>query len=164
MSEGLRPSVVVAVLALSTAAVLACSSSSSRPAAPAALTAFPGDYRSWKKLNRAPILREAEREARDLFANPVAFGKEGDTFPVGSVLVKEERALQADPGGQLRPGDATRLSVMFKVGQGSMTGWSFKAFDPATRKELPRERVDPDGCYFCHADASARDYVFSTVK
>ena len=52
---------------------------------------------------------------------------------------------------------------MFKVGKGDTSGWAFKAFDPENRREFPRDRVDPDGCYFCHADAQARDYVFTKV-
>jgi hypothetical protein len=127
-------------------------------------TAFPSEYRSWRKLNAAPIIRDAERQARDLYANETAFHKDGGSFAVGSILVKEERGLQVDPGGRLKPGDVIRVSVMFKVGQGATSGWSFKAFDPGTRQEVPRDRIDPDGCYYCHADASARDYVYSEVK
>jgi len=122
---------------------------------------FPGEYRNWKKINASTIMREAEREARDLYANQVALGRKGKEFPVGSVLVKEERMLAVSPSGQLRPGDVFRVSVMFKIGTGDMKGWKFAAFDPATQKELPRDRVDPDGCYFCHTDAEQNDYVFS---
>jgi hypothetical protein len=75
--------------------------------------------------------------------------------------VKEEFLLQPDVGGQLRVGDTSRVSVMFKVGRGDTSGWAFKAFDPETRRELPRDRVDPDGCYFCHADRRDHDYVFT---
>lgn len=127
-------------------------------------TAFPAEYRSWRKLNSQPIIRDVEREARDLYANEIALTKQGNSFPVGSILVKEEKNLRIGTSGRLEPGDVMRISVMFKVGQGATTGWSFKAFDPNTREEIPRERVDPDGCYFCHADASARDYVFTEVK
>ncbi|MBM4395241.1 MAG: cytochrome P460 family protein [Deltaproteobacteria bacterium] len=125
-------------------------------------TSFPSDYRAWKKLNAAIIIREAEREARDLYANPTAAGRKSGSYPVGSVLVKEERMVSVDPGGQLRPGDLFRVSVMYKIGTGDMSGWKFRAFDPATREELPRDRIDPDGCYFCHADARQNDYVFSS--
>jgi len=52
---------------------------------------------------------------------------------------------------------------MFKVGQGQTSGWAFKAFDPATGREMPRDKVDPDGCYFCHADVAGQDYVFTRV-
>lgn len=142
----------------------ACSGGGTRGSSGVEETPFPTDYRSWTKLNQTTILREAEREARDLYANDVALRRQGGAFPIGSVLVKEERTLNADPGGQLRPGDLFRVSVMFKIGKGDTSGWKFRAFDPTTREELPRDRVDPDGCYFCHADAQSNDYVFSKLR
>ena len=144
------------------ACALACSHRETRQETAAeGQTAFPAQYRAWKKVG-GPIVREAEKEVRDLYANEVAVHRSGSSFPVGSILVKEERVLNADPSGSLKPGDLSRISVMFKVGGGSTSGWSFKAFDPATHKELPRDRVDPDGCYFCHADGKDNDYVFTT--
>ena len=128
-------------------------------------TSFPEEYRKWKKVTSTPILHENEKESWEIYANPVAVSNADPTsYPVGSVLVKEERRLVSDPSGHLKPRDLFRISVMFKVGGGQMSGWSFKAFDPATKKEFNRETVDPDGCYFCHADAKARDYVFSSLK
>lgn len=127
---------------------------------------FPEGYRSWKKVNRAPIIRETERQARDIYANEVALHREGGDadFPVGSILVKEERILAQDPSGQLVPRDAFRVSVMFKARMGEGSRWAFKAFDPASLSEMPLDRVDPEGCYFCHADARERDYVFSDIR
>lgn len=128
-------------------------------------TAFPVGYTEWVKLNATPLMVEGSRSARNLYANPTALSREkrDAPFPLGSVLVKEERNLVVDAQGQARPGEVFRVSVMFKVGQGQASGWSFKAFDPATRKEMPRDKVDPDGCYFCHADVAAQDYVFTQV-
>jgi len=157
---------VAAVIGL--ALIGACSRAevaSKGPDQAASETAFPSGYRSWKRLNPQPILREADRVARDLFANEVALHRDAaGRFPVGSVLVKEERELTESPGGQLVPRDVVRVAVMFKVGKGEMEGWSFKAYDPATGREFPKDRVDPDGCYFCHSDARERDFVFSDVR
>jgi len=162
----LRRILAAAGLLAITGPLAACSSGGARGSAPGSdQTAFPSDYRAWKKLNASVILREAEREARDLYANDVALQRgTAASYPVGSILVKEERALNADPGGQLRPGDLLRVSVMFKIGMGDMSGWKFRAFDPATHDELPRDRIDPDGCYFCHADAQGNDYVFTKLN
>lgn len=146
--------------------VAACSGGQSRStsAGDDDATGFPRGYASWTKLNDGPLYLEAEKSARNLFANPMALAHQGGSpFPLGAVLVKEERSLEADPQGRLRVGDVFRVSVMFKVGKGDTSGWAFKAFDPETRREFPRDRVDPDGCYFCHADAQARDYVFTKV-
>lgn len=155
-------------------AVFACVVGCSQPAAkgdkPASPeTAFPANYTAWKKVNASPIIREGEQQVRNLYANDVALSRSGPSpaFPIGSILVKEERQL-LNEGGKVRPGDVYRVSVMFKVGKrvGNevMAGWSFKAFDPLTKQEFPKDRVDPDGCYFCHADAGQRDYVYSDVR
>ncbi len=144
----------------------ACSRTEVRQAVPQGeQTGYPSGYASWKRLNPEPIIREGDRVARNLFANEAALHRDpSGVFPVGAVLVKEERALAPDPSGRLAPRDIVRVSVMFKVGRGQTDGWAFKAFDPATGQEFPRDRVDPDGCYFCHADARDRDYVFSDVR
>lgn len=136
-----------------------------QPEAPSGELVFPSGYTSWKKINPQPIIRENDRVARDLFANETALHRDAfGHFPVGTILVKEERSLAADPSGRLVPRDVFRISVMYKVGKGEMDGWAFKAFDPATGQEFPHDRVDPDGCYFCHADARDNDYVFSEVR
>ncbi len=144
----------------------ACSRAEVRqPAPPAGETDYPSGYASWKKINPEPIVREGDKVVRNLFANEAALHRDAaGRFPVGAVLVKEERSLAADPAGRLVPRDVFRVSVMFKVGKGQMDGWAFKAFDPSTGQEFPRDRVDPDGCYFCHADARDSDYVFSDVR
>jgi len=153
---------------LAAACLAGCSQAPTRKAEnPSDTTNYPETYTSWAKLNDAPIFLESEKTARNLYVNSTALanaGGDGSAFPIGSVLVKEERFLEANPQGRLKVGDVYRVSVMFKVGRGETSGWAFKAFDPQTRKEFPRDRVDPDGCYFCHADASARDYVFTRVR
>lgn len=161
----LAPFVLLAVVVA--ASLPGCSGSQARKAeTPSSPSGWPDGYTSWKKLNDEPIILDAEKAARNLFINNVALSRQGgdsSPFPVGSVLVKEERFLEANPQGRLRVGDVFRVSVMFKVGRGETSGWAFKAFDPENRREFPRDRVDPDGCYFCHADASARDYVFTKI-
>jgi len=156
------------VIAFLTVSVCGCSGSQDRGAENRFdVSAWPEGYTTWTRLNDAPIYLETERTARNLYVNATAQARssgEGGPFPVGSVLVKEERRLEANPQGRLRLGDIFRVSVMFKVGKGETSGWAFKAFDPQNHKEFGRDRVDPDGCYFCHADASARDYVFSKVR
>jgi hypothetical protein len=146
--------------------VSACSGGQSRstPAGTDDGTGFPRGYAQWTKLNAAPLYLESEKAARNLFANTTALAhRGGGPYPLGSVLVKEERSLEADPQGRLRVGDVFRVSLMVKVGKGDTSGWAFRAYDPETRREFPRDRVDPDGCYFCHADAQARDYVFTKI-
>ncbi len=153
---------------ITTASLCGCSGPQDRRAENRAETSpWPEDYTTWTRLNDAPIFLESERTARNLYVNATALarsGGDGASFPVGSILVKEEHRLVANPQGRLKVGDVFRVSVMFKVGRGETSGWAFKAFDPQTRREFPRDRVDPDGCYFCHADASARDYVFSRIR
>lgn len=155
--------IVGAVAASLTALLVSCSAGERLDAVARASdqTAFPTGFRQWHKLNRETIVHETEREARDLYFNDIAMNSTGPEYPPGSVLVKEEFGLRPDVGGQLRVGDPSRISVMFKVGRGNTSGWAFKAFDPETRSELPRDRVDPDGCYFCHADRRDHDYVFT---
>ena len=77
------------------AAVPGCAGSSmSDPQVAADRADFPTGYRSWKKINRVPIIRETERQARDIYANEVALHRSrGKDFPVGSILVKEERIM-----------------------------------------------------------------------
>lgn len=146
--------------------VWACSKPQVQPESPPPTElSFPANYRSWKRLNPSPIIRETEKIARDLYANEIALHRDqSGRFPVGSILVKEERELSEDVGGRLQPKDVIRVSVMFKVGRGPTEGWAFKAFDPETRQEFPKDKVDPEGCYFCHTDARDNDYVFSEVK
>jgi len=159
------PVAAIPLLAVLVAAVLpSCSGSQSRGSVPSDGTEWPQNYTSWKRLNEAPILLESEKTARNILVNQVVLSHRKDgsaAYPIGAVLVKEEMHLEADPQGRLRPGEVFRVSVMFKVGRGDTSGWAFKAFDPKTKREFPRDRVDPDGCYFCHADAKAGDYVFS---
>lgn len=126
-------------------------------------TAFPTGYKAWRKLNTEPVKHEAENSSRDIFANDVAVHRRGPSFPIGSILVKEEHLLTDELSRNLSAGDVFRVSVMFKVGRGNTSGWSFKAFDPATGEEFSKDSVDPDGCYYCHVDAQERDYVFWNV-
>jgi hypothetical protein len=163
------PVAAILVLAVLVAASLpGCSGSQSRTSTgPSHGTGWPDNYTSWTRLNDAPIFLETEKAARNVYANAAAQARlatGSGPYPVGSVLVKEERLLEANPQGRLRVGDVFRVSVMFKVGRDETSGWAFRAFDPQTHREFPREKVDPDGCYFCHADASARDYVFSRIR
>lgn len=127
---------------------------------------FPSGYQTWKKINVEPIIRENETLAWNIYANDIALSKTGNEFPIGSVLVKEERQLVEDVGGQKKPRDVQRVSVMFKLGSASSPTqtWRFMAFDPVTKAEMPRDKVDPEGCQFCHADAKDRDYVFSNIR
>lgn len=163
----IRPS-LSGILFVAMLGAAGCSGSGTRGDGVVPDPAFPRGYTSWKKINAAPIVREGEQMVRELYANDVAQkrGGPGATFPLGAVLVKEERALVND-AGKPRPGDLVRISVMSKVGnkvgEGAVGGWTFKAYDPSTMREFNRDRVDPDGCYFCHADAAARDYVYSDL-
>jgi len=126
---------------------------------------FPEGYSQWKRINPALIIRENERQARNIYVNEVALQRKHESdFPMGSILVKEERILSQDPSGQLVPRDVFRVSVMFKSRMGEGSRWAFKAFDPQTMREMTLDQVDPEGCYFCHADAHERDYVFSDIR
>jgi len=119
--------------------------------------AFPFNYLSWKRLNPQPIQREGL--TRNIFANEVALhkGSQGK-FAVGSVLVKEDR--RSSELGQPK----VVVQVMSKVASGGYEGWIYKAFDGETRKELPADKVDIEGCYYCHINAKEKDFVFSDVK
>jgi hypothetical protein len=118
---------------------------------------FPFNYSSWKRLNPQPIQRDGL--TRNLFANEVALHKGAQgKFALGSVLVKEDR----------RTSDSAQpkvvVQVMSKVASGGRDGWIYKAFDGETRKELPPDKMDIEGCYYCHVDAREKDFVFSDVK
>ena len=165
-AQTLRTLVLVGVLSAFVSGSSHCAGSQvDRSLAAAESAEFPEGYRDWKRINNAPIIRESERQARDIFANETALHRSsGGDFHVGSILVKEERILAQDPAGQLVPRDAFRVSVMFKARMGDGSRWAFKAFDPVSGQEMPLDQVDPEGCYFCHADAQARDYVFSDIR
>jgi len=118
---------------------------------------FPYNYSSWKRLNPQPIEREGL--LRNLFANEVALHKDAHgKFTVGSVLVKEDTrtSVLAQP--------KVVVQVMTKVASGGRDGWIYQAFDGETEKELPPEKVDLDGCYYCHVQAKDKDFVFSDVR
>jgi len=69
-------------------------------------TSFPSSYADWVRLNQSPLMVEGARTARNLYANPTALSREraDGPFPLGSILVKEERTLVVDAQGQARPG------------------------------------------------------------
>jgi hypothetical protein len=143
--------------------VAGCSGSARKADGVAGSTGYPEGYTGWRKLNRDPIVMEGDRTARHLFANEIALhGDQGSpAFPVGSILVKQEHTLDADTG---LPAEAFRVSVMAKVDGAGGPRWVFKAYDPDSRREFPPDRVDPEGCYFCHVDAADRDYVFTSIR
>ena len=126
-----------------------------------ASSGYPQGYQHWRKLG-GPFKRGMS--FRVIYANPVALTRTGKTFPVGSVLVKEELTVTHKAGTEL-PGSPFRLSVMRKVGMapGAHDGWSFEAYDPNTKKRIPKEVLDTEGCYLCHMQKADSDLVFSRI-
>jgi hypothetical protein len=133
-----------------------------RPSTPAAAAPLPGlpaytaGYRSWQKVNRAPIPPRRDGDAHLGTKNVYASRRPVDRrYPYGTVIVKEA----------MRPG--TRfvglIAVMRKVRGASrrnndwvMIEWVRDARS-ARFGEIARGQV----CYACHVGARANDYVFT---
>ena len=119
---------------------------------------YPVGYQKWHKI-AGPLKRNGK--FRYIYANDIATHKEGAKFPVGSVLIKEERAMITTSQGTTI-GQVIQIDVMRKIGPSpnAIDGWSFEAYEPVTHKKLD---IDPQGCLVCHGDKASNDYVFSHI-
>ena len=108
------------------------------------------NYRSWKPLSDAPMIRGGDGVQWALFGVPSASFQNG-RFSPGTILVKEVRAIT--PSGSA--GELVRLAVMKKGRDGL---WSYEAY---SGKGLEKDSsIDTDGCTLCHEDKSEDDFTF----
>ena len=138
-----------------TSFVLACSPGLPRnggpdpkPETPTVDEGFPKGWSQWAKFNDAPIVREAEGEARDLHYNPKAAGTPTGPMAEGTVLVKAHYALHNGGKGALK-----HLSTMIK----GAAGWTYGVYTAEGKKKT----FNKDGCALCHTQRADNDFVFS---
>ncbi len=120
--------------------LLACGGSGEHRAGrpPTADPLFPTNYASWTS---------GPREVRDQHSGEV---RRHYRSPNGAVLVKVHQA----PSNDL----VTQIDVRRRAEPGSgFEGWSYLAFDPATRRQ---RSVDAEVCHLCHSTAP-RDGTFT---
>jgi len=126
------------------------------------------NYKSWTKIHNQPItgdhtgflggLHRGESGVRQVFVNDiglsVATGSGPYSYPVGTVIAKEQYKDQAALDGGKNPG----LTVMVKVSDNAenpVENWAWSRGYNATAK------VDDAFCSSCHTIAAGSDYAFS---
>ncbi|MGM0575461.1 MAG: cytochrome P460 family protein [Myxococcota bacterium] len=110
---------------------------------------YPDDYKSWKHVNDAPIVREDEGIVREIYTLPAP------ELGQGTVIVKEQYRLA--PGGG--KGDMEFVGVMRRTGADVNNGWVFQAFDPSTKREAAA--MDSTACVGCHTLQEGNDFLFT---
>ena len=119
---------------------------------------YPTGYIHWHKV-AGPLRRGSQY--RTIYANDLAYARTGKEFPVGTVLVREDRQVVIANGVETM-GPPTDILVMRKVGPAAPDtgGWSFEAYDPTTKKHSAK---DTTGCIACHIPFAKNDYVHSNL-
>jgi len=90
-----------------------------------------------------------------------AFGKPNATYPVGSIIVKEKKALEyrsaTQPGEWSKPNDGVGGMIKRPSGYDPAHGdWEYFYFEDATKVESGKM----NSCIQCHDGAAGKDYVF----
>ena len=129
----------------------------------------PADYRQWVFLTSSLDLNYNTAAAPDhhmldnVFVDPKAYDaflKTG-TWPVGTVMVKENRIAQSagtlSKAGQFQT-DVMNLEIHIKDGTRFAGKWSF--FVSADGKAAGRLMPQSASCYSCHQDHGAVDTTF----
>jgi len=126
------------------------------PKAPPGVPGFVAGYRSWTKLNDAPIPpRDADPHngTKDVYVSreQLANGR----YPRGTVVVKEASRPGADFIGL--------IAVMRKVpgADPAHNNWVFVEFTRDARNERFQEIASGAVCWSCHMGALDNDYVFT---
>jgi hypothetical protein len=127
-----------------------------KPKAPPGVPGFVAGYRTWVKLNDAPIPprdSDPHNGTKDVFASRerLANGR----FPVGTIVVKEA----ARPGA-----DFIGLIAIMRKQRGAdpaHNDWLFVEYTRDGRKEEFAELASGAVCYGCHVGAEETDYVFT---
>jgi hypothetical protein len=110
-------------------------------------------YAAWPKLNATPIRggSAAHRGVKQVYASK---RRRGARFPVGTIVVKT-----ATPPGRRW---LSLVATMRRVRGTANGGWRWEEFtrtSPSAR--FTRVSFPESGCAACHAQAKARDYVFT---
>lgn len=163
-----------ATVAAAVLAVAACASPGAPMKAPPkdGELALPADYRSWPRFLPS-IDKEATKQVRDIYMNPVAKGASPDKgFPNGTQMVMEIYSARTqadgtplkDAGGRLVKGELSSIFVM-----GKDAGWG-QDVDPALRNgnwvyaayKADRSAGGPpaSACRSCHLPLASKDFVF----
>jgi hypothetical protein len=117
------------------------------------LPAYTAGYKSWFKVNRAPIpprrTGDAHSGTKDVYASKRI---RGSRYPAGTVIVKEIR----------RGGAVTVVAVMRKIRGFSPRNNDWQMIEYARSSSRGRFGVLAQGriCYACHSGARANDFVF----
>ena len=110
-------------------------------------------YAKWPKLNRAPIRggSAAHGGTKNVFASK---RRRGARFPVGTIVVKT-----ATPPGKKW---LSLVATMRRMEATSNGGWRWEEFTRSSpSRRFTKVGFPESGCAACHAQASARDYVFT---
>ena len=110
-------------------------------------------YAKWPKLNRAPIRggSAAHRGTKNVYASK---RRRGVRFPVGAIVVKT-----ATPPGKKW---LSLVATMRRIKGTANGGWRWEEFTRSSPSQRFTKVAFPEsGCAACHAQASARDYVFT---
>lgn len=126
------------------------------PQAPPGVPGYVAGYRSWTKLNEAPIPpREADPHngTKDVYASreQLANGR----YPAGTIVVKDA----------VRPGTdfIGLIAIMRKVpgADPAHRNWVFVEYTRDARDERFQEIASGAVCWSCHLGALENDYVFT---
>ena len=110
-------------------------------------------YAKWPKVNRAPIRggSAAHQGTKNVFASK---RRRGGRFPVGTIVVKT-----ATPPGKKW---LSLVATMRRIKATSNGGWRWEEFTRTSpSRRFTKVGFPESGCAACHAQASARDYVFT---
>ena len=127
---------------------------SSKPRPLPGLPAYTAGYKSWLKLNRAPIPPrrggDPHRGTKDVYTSKRI---RGARYPVGTVIVKEVR----------NGGVVTIVAVMRKLRGFSPRNNDWQMIEYSRGSSRARFRILAQGqiCYACHSGARANDFVFT---
>lgn len=126
------------------------------PRAPRGVPDYVAGYRTWTKLNDAPIPPRASdphNGTKNVFASRER--RENGRFPPGTIVVKEAT----------RPGaDFIGLIAIMRKERGAdpaHNDWVFVEYTRDAARERFREIASGAVCWTCHAGALDSDYVFT---
>jgi hypothetical protein len=117
------------------------------------LPRYVNGYAKWPKLNRAPIRggSAAHQGTKNVYASK---RRRGARFPVGTIVVKT-----ATPPGKKW---LSLVATMRRIKGTANGGWRWEEFTRTSpSRRFTRVGFPESGCAACHAQAKARDYVFT---
>lgn len=127
-----------------------------QPKAPAGVPGFVAGYRSWMKLNDAPIPprpSDPHDGTKNVYASEQR--RPNGRFPVGTIVVKDAT----------RPGkDFIGLIAIMRKERGADPAhrdWVFVEYTREARNERFQETASGGVCWTCHLGALDSDYVFT---